>query len=113
MSTMNVTKVTLTSGKVVLLRDIKIKHTELAAQEAAPKANGDANVLSMLMQKILVRMLIVKINDKQPSATELEDMDELFTMAEYGQILQVVKKLTGGDEAGKLPAIEVVSSGSK
>lgn len=110
---MNVTKVTLSTGKTVYLRELKIKHTEMAAQEAAPRSNGDSNVLSLLMQKILVRMLIAKIGDNAPTAAELEDMDSLFSISEYSQLLKVVAKLSGGDEAGKLPAIEVVSSGSK
>lgn len=106
-------KVTLSSGKVVLLRELKISHMELAAQEVAVKANGDANLLQLLSQKALVRMLIVKINDQVPSASELEDMDSVFSIGEYGQLLQVVGKLGGADAAGKSPRFEVVTSGDK
>jgi hypothetical protein len=112
MSTMNVVKATLSTGKVVLLRELKIKHTELAAQEVAPRAGGDPNVLSLLMQKALAKQLIVQVDEKKPSASELEDMDELFSFAEYGQVLQVVGQLAGADGLGK-PRIELVSSGSK
>lgn len=108
-----VTKVTLSTHKTVLLRELKIKHTELAAQAVSPRANGDANVLALLMQKELLKLLIIQINDKPVSASELEDMDSLFSMAEYGQLLQVVKQMTGGADAGKAPATEVVSFGGK
>lgn len=113
MATEMVTKVTLSTGKVVLLRDLKIKHTELAAQAAAHRAGGDANVLMILMQKELMKLLIVKVDDKVSSASDLEDMDGLFSLMEYSQLSSVVKKLTGGDEMGKLPATEVVAFGSK
>ena len=108
-----VTKVVLSTGKTVLLRDVKIKHTELAAQACAARSNGDANVLMILMQKELMKLLVVQVDGKTPGAVELEDLDELFTMLEYGQLSAVVKKLTGGDELGKLPATEAVSFGNK
>lgn len=110
---MNVTKVTLSTKKVVLLREVKIAHTEMAAQEVSSKANGDSNLLMLLMQKVLVRLLIVQIDGKVPSPAELEDMDSMFTIAEYQQVLRVVQKLTGGDDAGKSPTIEIVNSGDK
>lgn len=108
-----VTKVVLSSKKEVLLRDVKIKHTELAAQAAAPRAQGDPNVLMILMQKELMKLLVCQVDGKPPTAGELEDMDEMFTLAEYAQLSSVVKKLTGGDDLGKLPTTEVVSFGSK
>lgn len=108
-----VTKVTLPTGKVVLLREMKISHTEMAAQEAAPRADGDANLMNVFMQKILIKNLLVSINDKPVSAIDREDMDNLFTMAEYTKLLEVVKKLTGGDDLGKLVKLEIVSGGDK
>lgn len=108
-----VTKVVLSSKKEVLLREMKIKHTEQAAQAAAPRANGDSNVLGLLMQKELLKLLICQVDGKMPAASELEDMDDLFSISEYNQLLKVAAKLMGGDDMGKEPTTEVVAFGSK
>ncbi len=50
----SVYKVTLSSKKVVLLRELKIKHQELAAQAASPKSNGDTTLFALLSQKELL-----------------------------------------------------------
>lgn len=115
MSKVKCVKVTLSTGKVVLLREMKIRHTELAAQEVSPKSNGDANLLQILMNQALVKQLIFKIDEATPSQAELEDLDELFSIAEYSQLLKVVGKMAGGDSAGKSaePLIEIVNSGDK
>lgn len=89
-------KVTLSSGKVVLLRDPKIKDQELASQVASTKAKGDnAFTYGMALQKEMLKMLLVQVNDKRPSAIEVEDLDGLFTYAEYMQCLKVVAKVAG------------------
>ena len=108
-----VTKVTLGSGKVVLLREVKIKHTDLAAMAASPRANGDANVLMMLMHKELVKLLICQIDGKTPSSSELEDLDGLMSVLDFAQLSSVIRQLTGGSDMGKLPTTEVVPFGSK
>ena len=105
-----VSKVTLSTGKVVLLREMKISDTEIAAQAVASRSNGDQNLLQILMQKELVKNLIVAVDDKKLSGSEKEDMDSLFSIAEYGQLMSVIKKITG-DDMGKEPRLEVVSSG--
>jgi hypothetical protein len=111
MGKMSVAKVTLSTGKVVHMRMLKISDTEVAAQEVAPRSNGDSNVMQLLMQKALVKNLLLKYNDKDLSAAEKEDMDGLFSMAEYNQLIQVVKEMGGGDDLAKKPQLEVVSSG--
>lgn len=114
MAKMNVAKATLGTGKVVYLRMMKIGDTELAAQAASPRSNGDSNVLQILMQKELVKLLLVKVDEKELSASDKEDLDALFTVVEYGQVMQVVSAMTGGDELGKFkPQLEVVASGDK
>lgn len=102
----SVVKVTLSSKKVVLLREPTIRHTELAAQAAAPRAGGDPHVLGMMANKEMLKFLIVKIDDKMPSRSELENLDKLFTLKEYGQLQKVVQKL-GGSEGNEEPVIEM------
>lgn len=108
---LNVVKVTLSSKKVVLIRELKIKHQELAAMAASPRANGDNAMFALLMQKELLKQLIVSINGQPVKPGQLEDLDSLFSFAEYTQLNQVLNKLVGGDEAMGKYQIEVVSSG--
>ena len=105
-----VVKVTLSSGKVVLLNEMKISHQELAAQEVAAKANGDSNLLQFFMQKALVKMLIVRINDKPISKADLENLDDLLNVQEYSQVTKVMGELLGGNDLKK-PQIEVMNFG--
>lgn len=115
MSKLSLIKVVLSSGKVALLREMKISDSEKAAQQVSSRANGDMNVLQMLMQKALVQILLVKISkdEKETPRTvtgnEKEDMDSLFTMSEYGQLLKVIGKLSGAEDMGKEPRIEMVA----
>ena len=107
MAAQQVIKVTLSTKKVVLLRPLKISDTEIAAQEVAPKAGDSNQVLQILMQKALVKNLLIQIDDKAVSAVAREDMDGLFSMGEYSQLLQVVGEMAGGKDQGK-PVVEFV-----
>ncbi len=110
---MKVIKVTLSTGKVALLREMKIADQEVAAQEVSSRTNGDPNLMGLFMQKALVKNLLVQIDGEEVPATKREDLDSLFTMPEYSQLLKVIKELMGGDDAGKLPAIEHATCGDK
>jgi hypothetical protein len=105
-------KVTLSTGKVVLLRELKISHTEQAAQQVASKANGDSTLLQLLMQKQLVKNLLISIDDKALTPQEREGIDDLFSIGEYNQLLQAIREMTG-DAMGNGFRLEVVSSGDK
>jgi hypothetical protein len=109
---MMVSKVTLGSGKVVLLREMKIKHQEQAALLAAPKSGDNNTLLALHMQKELLKLLIVQIDGKDVKPAALENLDDVFSMMEYGQLLKVMRQLMG-DEAdmGKFQ-VETVSSGA-
>lgn len=108
-----VNKVVLSTGKEVLLREIEIRHTELAAQAAAPRSGNNETVLGINMQKELLKLLIVQVNGGKPSGAEMENLDKLFTFIEYKQLMQVLKKMAGeDDQAGKFQ-LEVVAFGGK
>lgn len=103
---LKVIKVTLSSGKIVYLRELKISDTETAAQMVALKANGDNNMLQVYMQKALLQLVLVAIADatgsrQALSAMQKEDLDSLLTMGEYTQLLKVISKISGGDDMGK------------
>lgn len=102
-------KVTLSTGKTVLIREPKIKHRELAAQAVGARANGDQFVFVMLMSQELIRQLIAAVNDKPVSAKDLMVIDDVFSMKEYAQIEKVVKTIMGDDEGNSTPQVEMVS----
>lgn len=111
---MQLVKVVLRSGKTVYLRMMQISDTEKAAQKVSAKAGGDSNVLQILMQKALVQLLLVKMAAKEGdkpeaiSGVERENLDALFTIQEYSDILKVVGKMSGADEPAKDLPLEMV-----
>lgn len=103
-------KVVLSSGKVVVLREMRISDTDTAAQAAAQRANGDSALLQILMQRQLVSLLLLQVDGKPISAADREDLDGLFKVGEYTQVMKIIGKMSGAEEAqGKLPAFEMVS----
>jgi hypothetical protein len=107
---LSVVKTTLSTGKVVLLHQLKIKHTERAAEQIATEAGESQQLFQFKMQKALVQQLLFKVDDKIISMAERDDMDKLFNTNEYSQILKVIGKISGGDEKQKDPQIELVAA---
>jgi len=107
-------KVTLSSGKEVMLRDFKIKHQEMAMQNVAKKAGDSALLMGGLIQSELLRLLIVQIDGKSVKPMELENLDNMFSYQEYMQLLLVMRKLMGTEEEelGKFQ-LEVVNFGGQ
>ena len=113
MGEMNVHKVTLSTGKEILLREVKIKDQELAAQAAAGVAGSDNNLtLALAMQKEMLKMLITQVDGSKPAPAQLEDLDGLFSYSEYMQLVSVLGKLTGDESLGNAQ-IELVVSGEQ
>lgn len=112
---MTVVKVVLSTGKVVFIRKLKIGDTEKAAQMCAARAGDSQHVLAILMQKALVQLLLLQVaasESEQPrdlTANEKEDLDSLLEVNEYAQLIQVVNKLAGNDEAGKQPQVTMIA----
>lgn len=89
-------KVTLSSGKVVLIREPKIKDQELATRAAATVVKSDsAFAYGMALQKELLKLLLVKVGDIQPTALQIEDLDSLLSYSEFMQCLKAVGKIAG------------------
>ena len=112
---MMVHKVKLSSGKEVLLRELRIKDQELATQAASTKVKdgGHTAALAVLVQKELLKTIIVQIDGKRPEKVALEAMDNLFSYREYMELLSVLSELTGGTEALGKPEMELVSFGGQ
>jgi hypothetical protein len=109
----NAHKVTLGSGKVVVLRDPEINDQETAMQIAAPRAKDNPMLMVTLAQKEMLKLLILEIDGKQPSKIELEQLGKLFSLGEYNQLSQFVGKMAGGDSPMGELQTELVSFGSK
>jgi hypothetical protein len=93
-----VSKVTLSTDKVVLLRELKISHLE-----KAEKVAGSMTGLGFI--KALIQQLVVVVDDVQLKPIELESIDDLFSVAEFMQLAQVVGNFVGTTES--VPTVEM------
>ena len=103
-------KATLSSGKVVLLREFKIKHQRLAAQ-ACSGGSENPTAMGVQMAEEILKLLIIRINDQEVPKNALEDLDSIFTYQDYQELLKVIGKLMGDNNAD--PKMEVVSYGAQ
>ena len=112
MSNTMVSKFTLTGGKVIYLREPMIGDTETAAQVAGKKA-GSENQLhaGILVQKEMLKLLLVKVDEKELKLQDKEQLDKLFTYKEYQQALKALKMVMGDE--GNDPLVEIVTSGEQ
>lgn len=106
-----VVKVVLSTGKIVLLHMMKIGHTEQAAEMVAQRAGGDSSMMQILINKALVQLLLWKVDGKIVTPAQKEDLDSVLGVGEFGQLLKVVAKMSGADEAKKELTPEFVTSG--
>jgi hypothetical protein len=109
----NAHKVTLGTGKVVILREPEINDQEIAMQLAAPKGKDSPMLLVTFAQKELMKLLILEIDGKRPSKIELEQMSKLFTLAEYNQLATYLGKMAGGSDGMGESQSELVAFGDK
>lgn len=103
-------KVTLSSKKEVLLRYPKIKHQRIAAQVAGKAAGNNQAHLQVMVQEEMVKLLLHSVDGAVLSGPQREDLDSLFSIAEYNEVLKAVDKM-GGDMSGE-PQIGIYTSGS-
>jgi len=108
-----VTKVTLSTGKVILLKEPTVDDMEVAGQLAGKIAGDNQAQLGMALQKELLKRILVQINEKKLGLADKEGINSLFSLREYSQTMKVVKELTGMDEAEGKPQMEVVTFGVK
>jgi len=112
MSQVNLMKFTLSSGKVVHLREPLISDTETAAQTAGKQASGDNQLhMGMLLQKELLKLLLVKVDNKALNLTEKQQLDKHFKFKEYSECLRAVKMVLGEDEGNVQLIPEFETSG--
>lgn len=105
MTTVLCNKLTLTSGKTILLKEITIEHQEMAAQAVGNETNQ--LMAGVKLQKEILKQIILAIDDKTLSKNEIEGITKLITPKEYSQILKYIKSEVD-DEAS--PKLEIVNS---
>jgi hypothetical protein len=113
MSQINAHKVTLGTGKVVILREPEINDQETSMALAAPKGKDSPFLLVTIAQKELLKLLILEIDGKRPSKIELEQLSKMFTLGEYNQLQAYLGKMSGGDTNMGECQTELVAFGSK
>lgn len=105
-------KFTLTTNKTVHLREPRISHTRLAAQVAGKKAGDNQAYLNVILQEEIAKQLIVKIDDVEVMKSKIENLDSLFSVKEYGQVIQAIQMIGGEDEGEGKPVLVIDTSGS-
>lgn len=81
----------LKSGKKVVLRPGRISDEESAAARIPEEKSKTKYSYGLALQMELIRMRIVSVDGKKPSATEIEDLDKLFTSREFAQIIKFIE----------------------
>lgn len=110
---MEVAKFTLSSGKVIFLKEPSIGDTEKAAQVAGKKAGTDNQVyLGIILQKEMLKTLLVQVDDKKLNLSDKEQLDKLFTFKEYNQVLKAVQMVMA-DEGNEPLTLEFATIGDK
>lgn len=99
-------KLTLSTGKTVVMRQMRIKDYHNSAGVAGVRAPGNNALMSMTMQDEILKSLLEKINDKALTAAEKEDLDALFEVSEYHQLQKHVEEALGKNVAPKVEIIQ-------
>lgn len=101
---MNAIKVTLSGGKVVMLREMKMKYQNLALQAIGNKAKDNQMLAGSLMLQELMKTLIINVDGQKVNSAALENLDEMFSYKQLQQLQSVIGKIMGGDDdaAGEL-----------
>ena len=105
-------KITLSTGKVVMMREMRIRYQNLAIKAVGSQAKDNQALLGTLAQQELLKILIANVNGKEMTHRELEKLDELFSYPELIQLMKVLDKISGGDDVGEFQT-EIVMSGDR
>lgn len=109
---LSVIKVVLKTKKVVLLREIKVSDTDTAVEMACGKTASESKyVIAMATQRELLRLLLISVDGKTLKPNEKEDLNSLFKVGEYNQMMKVLDHISeGGAELGKDFTVEIATN---
>ena len=101
----------LSSGRIVLLRSLKVSHYKKAVEAASVRAGNNQTMLAMHSQDEVLKFLLYSIDGKQLDAVQKEQIDTLFDPTEYRQIMIVIEEMVGKAERPKVKMVSI--SGDK
>lgn len=93
----------LSTGKKIYLREPELDDAETCAQIAG-KTTDPKNVvhLGMVMQKEMLKLLLLKVNNQTLKLQDKQNLKALFTVKEYNQALQALKMVSEDGSEGNL-----------
>jgi 3,4-dihydroxy-2-butanone 4-phosphate synthase len=111
MANVAVHKVTLKTGKIVIVKDLDMRDEENATLIASKKAVDQPMAFSIFFLNELTKLLILEIDTVKITANDKLQIERLLTRAEFNQVRQAVGSLMGEDQA--LPQIETEVTGAQ
>lgn len=102
----------LKTGKKVVLRPGKIADEESAAARIPDEKSKNKFSYGLALQMEIIRMRIVSVDGKRPSAVQLEDLDKLFTSREFAQVIKFIEH-EGKEGNDLMPQVNQVASSGK
>lgn len=108
MSEMN-DELVLSTEKKVVFRPSRISDEQRASMALPEAAAKDKFTYGIAIQYEIIRMRLVSVNGKRPSAEGLEELDSLFTPREFKEIVKYLDSQEGEISAPRVT--QVKSSG--
>ena len=102
-------QVTLSTGKVVILRHPKIVDMEDASMVAGHGIQGNNPGMGVKLNRQLISRLLLQVNGKNLTLVETEQMDALFTVPEFLQLTQAINEAMGAGAKDFQPKVESVT----
>lgn len=101
----NAIRVILPTKRVAILRELKISDNQLAAKMVGSKSKNQFE-MALAMQAELVKLLVIEVDGAKLDHAAKNDLDKLFSVAEFSCLSKVVQKMSGVDESGEEPEME-------
>ena len=102
-------QVTLSTKKVVILRHPKIADMEDASMMAGHGVEGGNPGMGVKLNRQLISRLLLQVNGKELNLVEKEQLDELFDVSEFLQLIQAVNQAMGMGQKDFQPKVESVT----
>lgn len=100
-------KLTLKSGKEIVIREMNLADQRAAAKNIGSVANEAE--MQIAMQQELLKLILVSIDGKTLKGQEKENLSNVLSWQEYNSVLTVVQDMLGNEER---PKVEMVTSSS-
>lgn len=103
-----VSKFTLSSGKVIYLKEPTVGDLETIARLSGKQAGNDNQAhLAVVMQKESLKQLLVQIDSEKVEGPM--NIDKTFTFKEFKQAIKAVSMVTGDDDEGNELEVSLVT----